>query len=138
MTEIVFTWQQIANFAGRLSSLDPPPSPLERELLLAIFAIAAEKAKISTGTETATLPLAAIKGQPAGHRDGRAVSPDVIAGQQVSAEELKNQLLGAYIPGNDFDAMSGEAGADPGNPNLPTGKITGDQLLARQEPRDGG
>ena len=136
MPELEFTWQQIANFATRLSQLDPPPNALERELLLALFAIAAEKARISTGTKTATLPLAGIKGQAPGHRGGLPVTAAaVIAGQQVSADELKQQLLGAYIPGNDFDAMSGTSGADP---SLPTGKITGDQLIAGRAPRDGG
>jgi len=133
--EIEFTWKQISSFATRLSELNPPPNALERELLLALFAIAAEKATISTGTGTATLPLAGIKGQAPGHRGGFAVTAAVITGQQVSADQLKEQLLSAYIPGNDFDAMSEGAGAGG---NRPTEKITGDQLIAGQAPRDGG
>jgi hypothetical protein len=118
MPELEFSKQQFDVFAGKVSSLQPLTA-LERELLLAIFAAAAERAKLSAGAGVGTLPLAAIKGEPQGTRGGQPVTAAVLTAQAPTAAVLKQQLLNAYIPGNDFGGLS-----------LPTGKITGDQLTA--------
>jgi hypothetical protein len=95
MADVEFTRKDIEDLARKLSTLQPFLSDQERQLLLAIFATAADHAE-STGPGGASLPAASIRGQEA----------DAGAADQVTAEGLQQQLLSAYVPGNDFDSLT--------------------------------
>lgn len=105
MANLEFSQKDIEDLARKLSTLQPFLSDQERALLLAIFAAAAGSAK-PFGPSGATLPKAGIAGQAA------------VAGTAapVTAADLQQQLLGAYVPGNDFGSVTS------GLPD--TGKIT--------------
>lgn len=105
MANLEFSQQDIEDLARKLSTLQPFLSDQERALLLAIFAAAAGSAKPS-GLSGATLPKAGIVGQAA---EAGTAAP-------VTAADLQRQLLGAYVPGNDFGSVTS------GLPD--TGKIT--------------
>ena len=113
MPNLEFNQQNISDLADTVSTLLPNLTQLERVLLLAIFAAAAARAEPSGAGGTATLPLAEIKGGVAGS----------VGSQPATVDALKQQLLNAYIPGNDFNSLT-EA----------TLKITGDQITAMHPP----
>jgi hypothetical protein len=117
MTDLVFSHQNIVDLADKISSLQPSLNATERQLLLAIFAAAAERAKLSTTGGPSTIPLAELKSEPPGMRAGQPVTPDVLKQQAATPQSLKQQLLDAYIPGNDFNILA-----------QVQNKITGDQL----------
>src|SRR5713101_6448818 len=95
MAELQFSQQEIENLAQKLSRIQPSLSERESTLLLAIFAAAADRAKRS-GPDGATLPGFEIRNPP----------PAAGTGQQVTLTGLQQQLLNAYIPGNDFNFAS--------------------------------
>jgi hypothetical protein len=79
MANLEFNQQELADLAGKLSTLDLTDQ--ERALLLAIFAAAAERVN-QTDVGVATLPQAGE------------------TGEEPTVEDLQQQLLNAYIPGN--------------------------------------
>jgi hypothetical protein len=108
MADMEFTQQDIQNLTRKLATLDPYFSDRERDLLLAIFATAAERAKPYGSQHGGTLPQAVSSVPPPGHGAG--------TGQQASLPRLQQQLLSAYVPGNSFDSVT-QGGL--------TGRITG-------------
>jgi hypothetical protein len=83
MAYLEFNREEIESLIEKLSMLEF--SEQERELLLAIFAAAADRAQ-QTGPTEAKLPQAS-------------------AGQETLAD-LQQQLLNAYTPGNSFDSVT--------------------------------
>jgi hypothetical protein len=97
VANVEFTSQAITDLAQKLSTVAPSLNDQELALLLAIFAAAAERAKSFNPPDLgATLPEAAIRGPAA----GTAITAP------VTAQILQQQLLGAYVPGNDFDSLT--------------------------------
>lgn len=97
MANLEFTSQAITDLAQKLSTVAPSLNDQELALLLAIFAAAAERAESFNPPDLgASLPEAAIRGPAA----GAAIAAP------VTAETLQQQLIGAYIPGNDFDSLT--------------------------------
>jgi hypothetical protein len=94
MANIEFDRQDIEGLAQKLSTLWPVFSDVERALLLAIFAVAADRAKPATPDRPATLPRAAT---PA--------SAPAPADYEATLAYLQQQLLRAYIPGNSFNSV---------------------------------
>lgn len=93
MADLQFSRQDIEDLAQKLSMVKPPLSEQESKLLLAIFAAAADRAKPSGPDGGATLPEFEIRNQP----------PEAGADVPVTLTGLQEQLLNAYIPGNDFN-----------------------------------
>lgn len=82
MANLTFTLKEIEDLAHKVSALDQFLSKKERELLLAIFASAAE--------------------QVTRNKAGRGVFPAPQQGAgSATLEDLQQQLLKAYIPGNE-------------------------------------
>lgn len=84
MADLEFTREDIDELAGKLNSVARELSSKERHLLLAIFAIAADQAGNGPDTTTGTLPTAEIQKPSAEMR---------------RPEDLREQLLTAYVPG---------------------------------------
>lgn len=97
MAELEFTQDDIKALTRKLATLEPFFSDHERNLLLAIFAAAAERAE-SYSAHGGILPQAESPGQAAG--------PGAGTGQPASLPLLQQQLLCAYIPGNSFDSVT--------------------------------
>jgi hypothetical protein len=97
MADLQFSQQEIEDLAQKLSRIQPSLSERESTLLLAIFAAAADRAKRSDSGGGATLPWFEIRNPP---------PPPPGAGEQVTLTDLQQQLLNAYIPGNDFNFAS--------------------------------
>ncbi len=95
MVDLQFSQKEIEDLAQKLSNVKPPLTERESTLLLAIFAAAADRAKPSGPDGGATLPRFEIRNQP----------PEAETEDQVSLTDLKQQLLNAYIPGNDFSGI---------------------------------
>ena len=70
MADLEFNPQDIENLAQKISTLQQSLTEQERLLLLAIFAAAANRAKVSGGGGTATLPIPELWGQKAGSGPG--------------------------------------------------------------------
>ena len=113
MADLQFSQKDIEDLAQKLSNVQPPLTEQESTLLLAIFAAAAYRAKPSGPGGGATLPGFEIRNQP----------PEAKPEEQVSLTDLKQQLLNAYIPGNDFSFVV--AGKIVGDPSL---KIVGEPI----------
>jgi hypothetical protein len=98
VVDLTFTLAEVTSLAQKLSQVQNLQDSLtaeEYDLLLAIFAAAAARAKvINEVNQTSTLPEAEVSGQ--------AKPP--IAG--VTPELLQEQLIKAYIPGNYFNAVA--------------------------------
>lgn len=123
MADLEFTQQNIQDLTRKLATLDAYLSDTERDLLLAIFAAAAERAKPYGTQHGGTLPQATSPGPPPQQGAG--------TGQQANLQSLQQQLLCAYIPGNSFDSVTqggltdritGTGGSAPGGA---TDRITG-------------
>jgi hypothetical protein len=91
MRDLEFSEADIENLAGKLSAIEHRLTDHERDLLLAIFAAAADRARPAGQHRPATLRAAQISARP-----------ETDAENQVTSEELRDQLLKAYAPGNDF------------------------------------
>ena len=99
VADLNFTLAEITSLAQKLSTVQNLTGP-EHDLLLAIFAVAADRAKVVNAlNQESSLPQAAVA----------QTVPEPIA--VVTPEILKDQLLQAYIPGNYFRA------ADPSQNN---------------------
>jgi hypothetical protein len=111
MADLQFSQQEIEDLAQKLSRIQPSLSERESTLLLAIFAAAADRAKRSDSGGGATLPGFEIRNPP----------PAAGTGQQVTLTGLQQQLLNAYIPGNDFNFASEPkvVGPPPPSPSPP-------------------
>jgi hypothetical protein len=107
MADMEFSRQDLEDLVRKVSQLQPYLSDTERQLLMAIFAAAAERAKAFGPKQAATLPEAESSGQPAG--DG--------TGAQPTPEDLQRQLLAAYIPGKSFDSLT----SGPSKPKISEG-----------------
>ncbi len=84
MADLEFTREDIEELTGKLNSVAGRHSATERDLLLAIFATAATRAGNGPDTTTGTLPTARVNdNREKAHRP----------------EDLRDQLLKAYIPG---------------------------------------
>lgn len=112
MDDLPFTLEDITSLTLKLSKVQPQLTEQEYKLLMAIFAAAAARV---AGTTTVTLPQAEFVGQAAG-----TALPDVT---QLTADDLQQQLLTAYIPGNYFQGRAaastvgeGILGGPAGNP----------------------
>jgi hypothetical protein len=107
VADFEFNLNDVKSLAGKLSAAKLNLSEQERQLLLAIFAAAAARAVVTDlKATTSTLPQAAIMVQAAG-----------AGGPNVNLEELQNQLLNAYIPGNYFQAVGDALSRTVGLPN---------------------
>ena len=95
MADLEFSRDDIVSLTEKVSTLQPQFSAHELQLLMSIFALAAEHAVPAPGPETVMLPEAAAPGQQAGGSGAATV------------EELQQQLLQAYIPGTSFDSITG-------------------------------
>ncbi len=85
MEFIEFTRGEIADLATKISEVAHELTEQERQLLLAVFAAAADRAQaVDVTRNLAELPAA------------RFNPPE------VTGEDLKQQLLGAYTPGQTF------------------------------------
>ena len=94
VADLHFTLAQVTSLAEKLSKVQGL-STEERDLLLAIFAAAAARAKvINEKAGTSTLPEAEVSSQASKPSD------------DVTPEILQSQLLNAYIPGNYFQAAA--------------------------------
>jgi hypothetical protein len=93
MADMEFSRDDIDSLIEKISTLQPDFNDQERSLLMSIFALAAEHA-LPTAVGTAMLPEAVAPGQ-ATSGSGPA-----------TADELKQQLLRAYIPGSSFDSIT--------------------------------
>ncbi len=94
MADLEFSRDDIVSLIEKISTLQPDFSDQEFQLLLSIFALAAEHAWPAGEPQTAILPEAAAPGQQPG------VGP-------ATVDELQQQLLQAYIPGSSFDSVTG-------------------------------
>jgi hypothetical protein len=93
MNPVKISREEIEALAGKVSGLALQPH--ERELLLAIFAAAADHAEpAATGDPKGKLPATAIKGR----------APK---GSETTPAELKRQLLNAYFPGTNENPDTG-------------------------------
>jgi hypothetical protein len=93
MADMEFSRDDIASLIEKISTLQPDFSDQERSLLMSIFALAAEHA-LPTAIGTAMLPQAVAPGQP------------TTGSGPATADELKQQLLQAYIPGSSFGSVT--------------------------------
>lgn len=93
MADLEFSRDDIVSLIEKISTLLPDFNDQELQLLTSIFALAAEHVT-PAGEPTAVPPEAVAPGQQAG--DGPA-----------TVDELKQQLLQAYIPGSSFDSITG-------------------------------
>jgi hypothetical protein len=92
VNDFEFTIDNVKSLVQKLT-VQQDLSRQEYVLLLAIFAAAAARAEVvNPKTGTSTLPLADVVGKASGSHDGYA-----------SVEDLRQQLLKAYIPGKYFD-----------------------------------
>ncbi len=82
MDEVYFTREEIAGLAEQLSGLQSL-TPGQRKLLLAIFAAAADRTMPTAKPDLVMLPAPQLK--------------------NPKLQDLQQQLLNAYLPGNDFD-----------------------------------
>lgn len=98
MELLEFTQTEIEDLADKLSALASLTNP-ERELLVAIFAAAADRAKpvAPTGPEGQPKQPAAVLPVP--------VVPNQAPGAVLTQADLKQALLKAYVPGNDFNSL---------------------------------
>lgn len=93
MADLQFSQQEIADLAQKLTTIASDLSERETSLLVAIFAAAADRATPAGPDGGATLPRYEIRIWPgeAGYEEG------------VNLLDLKQELLNAFIPGNDFN-----------------------------------
>jgi hypothetical protein len=93
MADLQFSRQEIADLAQKLTTIASDLSERETSLLVAIFAAAADRATPAGPGGGATLPRYEIRIWPgeAGYEEG------------VNLLDLKQELLNAFIPGNDFN-----------------------------------
>jgi len=90
MTEVTFNKEQIDKLTIKLGRFAKAKlDPTEWELLLAIFAAAADKLELSPDDESVTLPGVQLDG------DGEPTENP----SESDPEELREQLQLAYIPG---------------------------------------
>ncbi len=98
MADLEFSRDDILSLIEKISRLLPDFNNQELQLLTSIFALAAEHVT-PVGEPSAAAPETVVPGQQAG--DGPA-----------TVDELKQQLLQAYIPGSSFGSVTGaDAGA---------------------------
>jgi hypothetical protein len=101
MADLEFSRDDIVNLIEKISTLQPDFSDQELQLLTSIFALAAKhitavaEPEAVALPETVTLPEAVAPSQQAA--DGPA-----------TVDELRQQLLHAYIPGSSFDSATEE------------------------------
>ena len=95
MADLEFDKQDIEDLAQKLSTLGPVFNNEERQLLLAIFAAAADAANAATPDSPATLPMAESP-----------VPAPATGDYNATLENLKQQLLRAYSPGNSFASVT--------------------------------
>ena len=82
MADLQFTRADIEALTDRLASVASTLSKSDLELLLAIFATAADKVESSPDKTSGTLPMAEVNDNV-----------------ETSSDELRDQLLRAYVPG---------------------------------------
>ncbi len=98
MDLIQFTQAEIEELAQELSTLGSLTDP-QKELLVAIFAAAADRAKPVAPAGPAGQPKSPAAVLPAANIKNRAAGAPL--------PDLKQALLNAYVPGNDFsDVMA--------------------------------
>jgi hypothetical protein len=95
MADLEFKRDDIVSLIEKVSSLQPHFSTQELQLLMSIFALAAEHTVPTDTPQVAMLPEATAPGQQAGGTEPATV------------DELQQQLLQAYIPGSSFDSVTG-------------------------------
>jgi len=107
MANVEFKQQDIKDLVDKLGGILDSLSEQERILLVAIFAAAANHAVVS-GKDLAMLPVPKIRGERR-REGGRG---------ELTAEELKEQLLKAYVPGKYLGTVTHSAdkivGVPPG------------------------
>jgi hypothetical protein len=96
MADLEFNRDDIVSLIEKVSSLQPHFSTQELQLLMSIFALAAEHTVPTDTPQVAMLPEATAPGQQAGGTEPATV------------DELQQQLLQAYIPGSSFDSVTGD------------------------------
>jgi hypothetical protein len=117
MANLEFNQQDITSLVDKVvKGLDPTKNPLteqERMLLVAIFAAAASQAAPSP-PGAAVLKAPEIRGQKrgAGSRKGQP---------QLTAEQLREQLLKGYVPGKNMDTATHIDKKVVGIPKIPPG-----------------
>jgi hypothetical protein len=98
MADLEFSRDDIVSLIEKISTLLPDFNDQELQLLTSIFALAAEYVT-PAGEPTAVAPEAVLP---------EAVAPGQQAGDgPATVDELKQQLLQAYIPGSSFDSITG-------------------------------
>ena len=110
MDDVQFSLEEITGLAQELSTL-ATLTPEQRQLLLAIFAAAADRATPATTPGKASLPAIGIK--PLTSESG--------ASTPVDPADLKQQLLNAYVPGNDFTDVTEPPKSGKITPTHPAG-----------------
>jgi len=97
MADLVFNQNTLESLCAKVSTLQPELSVGEYQLLLAIFAVAADHARSLGAAGEAALPEAAGSAQAAD------TAPDAAA--------LQQQLLDAYVAGSSFSDVVGASGS---------------------------
>jgi hypothetical protein len=97
MADVEFSHDDIVSLIAKISTLQPDLSDQERQLLMSIFALAAEHSMPADGPRQVTLPEPAEPDEPSPVVDGSA-----------TVAELQQQLLDAYTPDTSSDTVAGE------------------------------
>jgi hypothetical protein len=95
MEDLEFSLDAIERLAAALSTVELDAD--QRDLLLAIFAAAADQAT-PAGEGRATLRAAQIRSEPQDDGEPQAAG----AGDEETSDSLRAALLGAYAPHDDF------------------------------------
>jgi hypothetical protein len=96
MADIEFSRDDIVSLTAKISTLQPDLSDQERQLLMSIFALAAEHTRPAGGPRQVTLQEPTEPDEPA------------IVDGSATVDELQQQLLQAYTPDSSSGSVARE------------------------------
>jgi hypothetical protein len=96
MADVEFSHDDIVSLIAKISTLQPDFSDQELQLLMSIFALAAEHTRPAHGPRKVTL-----------HEPTEPDEPAIVDGS-ATVDELKKQLLQAYTPGSSVHSLAAE------------------------------
>ena len=96
MADLEFSRKEIESLATKLAQIQDQLTPDEQGLLLAIFAAAADSTQPAEPDRLARIRAAHIR---TWHQENSA-------GDEETQDSLREQLLNAYTPGNDFEIVT--------------------------------